>query len=345
MDAPQYVFGAQGFGATWVSGNIDRLMVALKDAGIQRFDTAALYPATNPGVSEKLLGEKKPENAIIDTKIMFIGDGSLSMKNIGKSINDSLDRLKIKKVCSSSSRTRVSRISLTLIPQIHTLYAHAPDRTVPIAEQAAYFDHYYRLGLFENLGLSNYTPAMVRAWMEVAVEEDFVMPSVYQGQYNVICRGYEDGLFPVLREFGIAFEATSPLAGGFLTGKLSYHPTLQSLEGTRFEVGEGNMVGALYRMWYDQPAFHDAMRELDNMAKEHDSTGAQFALRWLLFHSQLKSSDEVVIGPSHFEQLQCYLDARKAGPLPDNNAEKVNMLFPALRGLSKTIIEKGWWSL
>ncbi|OGE47997.1 hypothetical protein PENARI_c034G01811 [Penicillium arizonense] len=303
MDAPQYVFGAQGFGATWVSGNIDRLMVALKDAGIQRFDTAALYPATNPGVSEKLLGEKKPENAIIDTKIMFIGDGSLSMKNIGKSINDSLDRLKIKK--------------------IHTLYAHAPDRTVPIAEQAAYFDHYYRLGLFENLGLSNYTPAMVREWMDVAVEKDFVMPSVYQGQYN----------------------ATSPLAGGFLTGKLSYHPTLQSLEGTRFEVGEGNMVGALYRMWYDQPAFHDAMRELDNMAKEHDSTGAQFALRWLLFHSQLKSSDEVVIGPSHFEQLQCYLDARKAGPLPDNNAEKVNMLFPALRGLSKTIIEKGWWSL
>jgi aflatoxin B1 aldehyde reductase len=98
MNAPQYVFGAQGFGTTWVSGNIDQLMVALKDAGIQRFDTAALYPATNPGVSEELLGEKKPENATIDTKIMFIGDGSLSMKNIGKSIYDSLDRLKIKKV-------------------------------------------------------------------------------------------------------------------------------------------------------------------------------------------------------------------------------------------------------
>jgi aflatoxin B1 aldehyde reductase len=186
---------------------------------------------------------------------------------------------------------------------------------------------------------------MIRAWMEVAVEEDFVMPSVYQGQYNVICRGYEDELFPVLREFGIAFEATSPLAGGFLTGKLSYHPTLQSLEGTRFEVGEGNMVGALYRMWYDQPAFHDAMRKLDTMAKEHDTTGAQFALRWLLFHSQLKSPDEVVIGPSHFEQLQCYLDARKAGPLPDNKADMVNGLFPTLRGLSKIIIEKGWWAL
>jgi aflatoxin B1 aldehyde reductase len=181
--------------------------------------------------------------------------------------------------------------------------------------------------------------------MEIAVEEGFVMPSVYQGQYNVICRGYEDELFPVLREFGIAFEATSPLAGGFLTGKLSYHPSVQSLEGTRFEVGDGNMVGALYRMWYDQPAFHIAMRELDDMAKEHGSTGAQFSLRWLLFHSQLKGPDEVVIGPSHLEQLQGYLDARKAGPLPKDKFERIDQIFPALRDLSKTIIEKGWWAL
>ncbi|KAJ5305863.1 hypothetical protein N7508_004878 [Penicillium antarcticum] len=325
MDDPGYVFGAQSFGTTWFSGNIDQLMSALKDADIRRFDTAALYPATNPGVSEELLGEYKPEDAIIDTKILFLGDGSLSIKNMGKSINDSLDRLQIKK--------------------IHNLYAHAPDRTIPIAEQAAYFDHYHKMGLFENLGLSNYTPAMVRTWMEVAIEEGFIMPTVYQGQYNALCRGYEDALFPVLREFGIKFEATSPLAGGFLTGKLSYHPTLQSLEGTRFEVGEGNMVGALYRMWYDQPAYHDAMRELDAMAKEHRTSGAQFALRWLLFHSQLKSPDEVVIGPSHFEQLKTYLDAREAGPLPEDNVEKIDGLFSPLRDLSKTIIEKGWWAL
>ena len=74
--------------------------------------------------------------------------------------------------------------------------------------------------------------------MEIAAEENLVMPSVYQGQYNVFCRGYEDELFPVLREFGIDFEATSPLAGGFLTGKLSYSPSPEQLEGTRFEVGE-----------------------------------------------------------------------------------------------------------
>ncbi|CDM27403.1 hypothetical protein CBS147339_5383 [Penicillium roqueforti] len=325
MDTPRYVFGAQGFGVAWTVDNVDHLMKSLAEAGIHQFDTAALYPATNPGESEELLGKKKPENAVIDTKILFIGDDSLSFNNMGASIEASLERLQIK--------------------QIHTIYAHAPDRKTPIPLQAAYFDHYYRKGYFQRLGLSNYSPSAIRAWMEIAVEENFIMPSVYQGQYNVFCRGYEDELFPVLREFGIAFEATSPLAGGFLTGKLSYCPSPEELEGTRFEVGEGNMLGAVYRMWYDQPVYHQAMRRLDKIGKRLGTTGAQCALRWLLFHSNLKDPDRIVIGPSTLNQLQDYVDAQKAGPLPADAAAEINALWPALKEVAATIIEKGWWSL
>ncbi|CAI7651457.1 unnamed protein product [Penicillium viridicatum] len=325
MDTPDYVFGAQGFGVAWTADNVDDLMKSVTEAGIHQFDTAALYPATNPGESEELLGKKKPDNAIIDTKVLFIGDDSLSFKNMGASIKGSLERLQVKK--------------------IHTLYAHAPDRKTPIPLQAAHFDHYYRQGHFDRLGLSNYSPSAIRAWMEIAVEENLIMPSVYQGQYNVFCRGYEDELFPVLREFGIAFEATSPLAGGFLTGKLSYSPSPEQLEGTRFEVGEGNMLGAVYRMWYDQPLYHQAMRALDNIGHRLGTTGAQCALRWLLFHSNLKDPDRIVIGPSTLKQLQDYVDARKAGPLPANAAGEISALWPTLKGVAATIIEKGWWSL
>ncbi|KAJ5790934.1 uncharacterized protein N7518_007945 [Penicillium psychrosexuale] len=325
MDTPRYVFGAQGFGVAWTVDNVDHLMKSLAEAGIHQFDTAALYPATNPGESEELLGKKKPENAVIDTKVLFMGDDSLSFKNMGASIEASLERLQIK--------------------QIHTIYAHAPDRKTPIPLQAAYFDHYYRKGYFQRLGLSNYSPSAIRAWMEIAVEENFIMPSVYQGQYNVFCRGYEDELFSVLREFGIAFEATSPLAGGFLTGKLSYCPSPEELEGTRFEVGEGNMLGAVYRMWYDQPVYHQAMRRLDKIGKRLGTTGAQCALRWLLFHSNLKDPDRIVIGPSTLNQLQDYVDAQKAGPLPADAAAEINALWPALKEVAATIIEKGWWSL
>jgi hypothetical protein len=98
MDTPRYVFGAQGFGVAWTDDNVDHLMKSLKEAGIRQFDTAALYPATNPGLSEELLGTKKPDDALIDTKILFIGDDSLSFKNMGASIKASLERLQVKKV-------------------------------------------------------------------------------------------------------------------------------------------------------------------------------------------------------------------------------------------------------
>jgi len=177
------------------------------------------------------------------------------------------------------------------------------------------------------------------------VEQNLVMPSVYQGQYNVFCRGYEDDLFAVLKEFGIAFEATSPLAGGFLTGKLSYSPSTEELEGTRFEVGKGNMLGAVYRMWYDQPVYHEAMRSLDKIAKGLETTGAQCALRWVLFHSPLNDPDAIVIGPSTLKQLRDYIDARKAGPLPGYAAERIGALWSKVKDHGSTIIDKGWWSL
>jgi hypothetical protein len=41
--------------------------------------------------------------------------------------------------------------------------------------------------------------------------------------------------------------------------KLSYSLSPKELEGTLFEVGEGIMLSAVYRMWYDQPVFHEAI--------------------------------------------------------------------------------------
>jgi aflatoxin B1 aldehyde reductase len=104
MDTPKYVFGAQGFGLAWTNENVDFLMNALKDVNIKHFDTAALYPATNPGKSEWLLGKHKPKDAIINTKVLFLGDGSLSMENMGKSIRASLERLQVKKVSRKHTR-------------------------------------------------------------------------------------------------------------------------------------------------------------------------------------------------------------------------------------------------
>jgi aryl-alcohol dehydrogenase-like predicted oxidoreductase len=46
-----------------------------------------------------------------------------------------------------------------------------------------------------------------------------VLPTVYQGEYNLLNREAEESLFPLLRREGIGFVAYSPLASGFLTAK------------------------------------------------------------------------------------------------------------------------------
>lgn len=119
MDTPRYVFGAQGFGVAWTVDNVDHLMKSLAEAGIHQFDTAALYPATNPGESEELLGKKKPENAVIDTKILFIGDDSLSFNNMGASIEASLERLQIKQVGKRRPLTLCAMLIRLLLDSHH----------------------------------------------------------------------------------------------------------------------------------------------------------------------------------------------------------------------------------
>ena len=57
------------------------------------------------------------------------------------------------------------------------------------------------------LGVSNFSPEMVEEMIAIAEAKGFVKPTVYQGQYNLLCRGHEKRLFSILRKHGIAYNA------------------------------------------------------------------------------------------------------------------------------------------
>ncbi|KAE8156022.1 Aldo/keto reductase [Aspergillus tamarii] len=321
---PQYVMGTQGFASSWTENTVSELVACLDETGIKHYDSAQLYPTGNPGAAEKLLGRIRRPDFVIDTKVLYRPE-ALRKEHMEESIRQSLESLGVK--------------------QVNTLYAHAPDKATPIAEQAANFDHFYKSGLFTSLGLCNYSPSQLSEWLEIAAEHDYIRPTVYQGQYNLFCRHYEKELFPLLHKHNIKFVANSPLAGGFLTGKLTFANGTEELNGTRFEQAEGNILGYLYRMWYDKAVFHDAVRELATLV-DQAAVGnlSQVALRWLLFHSGLRSSDHVAVGPSNIAQLKEYLKARRAGPLPEELASQIDQLYEPLREEAAPMVEIGWWS-
>ena len=62
-------------------------------------------------------------------------------------------------------------------------------------------------------GVSNVGAADLREWLELGT------PSLVQNSYSLLDRGDEAEVIPLCAEHGIAYQAFSPLAGGWLTGK------------------------------------------------------------------------------------------------------------------------------
>lgn len=223
---------------------------------------------------------------------------------------------------------------------MNVLYLHGPDYETPFIEQTTAFDAQYRAVKFTALGMSNCKPDYVSKYLDVAMENNYVKPTVYSGQYNVLCRSYETTLFPLLRKHNMSFVSYSPLAGGFLTGKLTFSNGEQDLKGTRFENDASNYMGAGYRHWYDHPEMHDAVKKMEGYCKESGVTMADAAWRWVLFHSALDGGkgDRVLIGPSTIEQLEEYIKGVEAGPLPDELVEKLDRLWEGVKDVAANIL-------
>jgi aryl-alcohol dehydrogenase-like predicted oxidoreductase len=112
--------------------------------------------------------------------------------------------------------------------QVDVYYIHAPDRRVPLQDLLAGLDAVYRAGKFKRLGLSNFLPEEVSDVIRICKENGYVLPTVYQGNYNAVARHSETTLLPILRENNIAFYAYSPIAGMLRNPQ----PPLSSLSST-----------------------------------------------------------------------------------------------------------------
>ncbi|XXG96914.1 hypothetical protein Hte_003205 [Hypoxylon texense] len=295
---PIIFFGTTTFGSSHVPSLQDETVVSqfldvLHDAGISQIDTAARYPPDNHGGSERMLGRVKAHarGFTINTKVLFPGNnsaGTLSKEAVRKSVANSLEHLGANK--------------------IGILYAHTTDDATPLEEQAEALNEQYQKGLCEKIGISNFPLDVLKSFLAICEEKGYAKPSVYQGQYNLVCRGPEKELLPFLRAHGMTFNAYSPLGGGFLTGNL----TKGTAAGTRLT----SAYGAHFARWYDRPAFHDAVRALLRAIEPLGIAPSEAALRWAAYHSALGEADGVILGASKVEQLRQNAADIEKGPLP-----------------------------
>jgi aflatoxin B1 aldehyde reductase len=216
------------------------------------------------------------------------------------------------------------------IEQVDVYYIHTPDRKVPFKDTIEGINELYKAGKFKRFGLSNFTPEEVEDVVRIAKENNFVLPSVYQGNYNAIGRLADTQLFPILREYDIAFYAYSPIAGGVLTKT----PEDVTVHGKgRFDKSMG-FFGQMYNALYNKPAMLEFLANFGKVASEDGISQAELAYRWVTYHSHLEADkgDAIIVGAGSVSQLKETLDWLRKGPLSQGTADKLDGLWKEVEG-------------
>lgn len=236
----------------------ERVLLAALDAGITHFDTAALYGF---GVNEQLVGRVLKAHR---SKIVLASKGGMAGVDVagdGKLVRVIDGRPEaLRKNCEDSLRRLGTDV-------IDLYYLHRWDKKVPIEDSVGELSRLVERGHVRAIGLSEVSSTTLR-------KAHAVHPiAALQTEYSLWTRNPEIAVLQACRELGVSFVAFSPVARGFLSGKLRDVKALDAKDirhgMPRFE--PANYAGNLRLL----PAY-------EAMAQEAGCTPAQLALAWLL---------------------------------------------------------------
>ena len=281
---------------------VSKILPLLKQYGVNEWDTARIYPD-----SESTIGNLGITNEIvIDTKIRGFEDGCLSRESILESATQSLKELKVESV--------------------NILYFHSPDKITAIEESVDAINELYKQGKFKKFGLSNFTVEDVKKVYEYSKKNNYVLPSVFQGNYNAFSRGVEKELFPLLRKYNMSFFAYSPIAGGFLV------KTTKQVEEGQGRFDTTSFIGQMYNKMYNRPSLMKGLEKWGEIAEENKLSKAHMAFRWIAYHSELSKNhgDGLIFGGRNYEQFKDTLTALKDGPLSAKVAAEIEEIWKSI---------------
>ena len=186
-----------GYGRGYGVEDLRRAYRASLEAGLRLFDTAEFYGF---GLSERLLGRflaEGGERPYLVSKF-FPYPWRLSRRDLLRALKGSLGRL------------GVEALDLYLL--------HWPWPPVPLRVWAEALAEAYERGLARGVGFCNLNEAQLEA-AKAVLDRHRVPLLALQVEYSLL-RCEAEALLPALRREGIALMAYSPLAMGWLTGKL-----------------------------------------------------------------------------------------------------------------------------
>ena len=248
-----------------------RLLNEALDLGYSMLDTAALYGF---GANESLLGEhvghRRSEYVLASKCALHGEDGKRVLTN---------DPAALRRSCEDSLRRLKTDV-------IDLFYLHRYDKVTPLEDSIGMLADLVAAGKVREIGLSEVSAATLRS-------AHAIHPiAALQTEYSLWTREPEIAVLDTCRELGVAFVAFSPLARGFLTGKLRDVSSLAEKDLRR------NMPRFFPENFRKNLALLDAFSTL---ADSVGCTMGQLALAWLLHVDDNVIPIPGTTNPAHLE--------------------------------------------
>jgi aryl-alcohol dehydrogenase-like predicted oxidoreductase len=246
-------------------------------------DTADGYGG---GESERTVGrwlaEQPSDDVLIETKVGGVVRGGqrgidLSGPHIERQLAQSIGRL--------------GRVDLYL--------SHAPDPSTPFEQTLTAFAAAQEAGQIRAFGVCNVDAGLLESFLNTAANLGLPRPEWIQNGFNLLDRGDERDLLPLVEAEGLGYMAFSPLAGGVLSDR--YLDGARPVAGSRIAV-----AGDLYYRGIHSAENLARVARLRDLAREMEISVAGLALAWLRGHPAVTAP---IVAPSTNAQWQAVREA------------------------------------
>ncbi|BCB91193.1 aldo/keto reductase [Phytohabitans suffuscus] len=301
-----HCLGAMMFGSV---GNPDhddavRIVHAALDQGVNFVDTADMY---SMGESEEIVGKAlagRRDAVVLATKVHFpMGDGP----NMGGNSR----RWIVRAVEASLRRLRTDWIDLYQV--------HRPDHTTDVEETLSALTDLVRAGKLRAFGCSSFPVEEIVEAHQVSRRGGLGRFRTEQPPYSLLARGVEAAVLPVAQRYGMGVLTWSPLASGFLSGKVRKDQAVDMTSG-RARLNPHRFDQSIP----DNAAKFEALEQLVALAAEIGRPLPELAVAFAAAHPAVTS---VIIGPRTMEQLDGLLKGATL-TLDDGILDRIDEIVP-----------------
>ena len=282
VQVSQLCFGTMSFGGDADEAASAEMFKAVRDIGINFFDTADQY---SKGRSEEILGKLvrgSRDDLVIATKTFNPTGTDLNAKgNSRRHLTRALE--------ASLKRLQTDRVEI--------LYLHMNDPLVPVEEAMRALEDAVRSGKVLYPALSNWAAWQVQQALGVQELNRWARIQAIQPMYNLVKRQAEVEILPMAQANGVSVFPYSPAGAGLLSGKYLQKDT------------QGRLVtNKMYTARYGEPWMHEVAEKFVAFCKQRGMHPVSAAVAWVAAHPGVTAP---IIGARSVQQLQASLDSLK----------------------------------